>query len=280
MLIDDPGALRRTALAVAVLHDVDLAPSDEGVVLTDVDLLVPWQECREALGGVEPESDLARLRLRAHLDARRRAAGLSPDELSALLVPAGLPVGHVLHPGPGWVREHVLGGALDLGLAAVGLPGGAATDGPAGPVLLPPAVLADAGVDTDEVWTAVHARLEVLGAGAAERLHADARGLLRPHGPCDVVTLLGAAALRREVAGPDGLGAAVVPMRRRGWTRLVLVDPAFGPAAAAATAPEDRGFARPVLVTADEVTLAREGGDPRRHALQERGPELLARSRR
>ncbi len=49
-------------------------------------------------------------------------------------------------------------------------------------------------------------------------------------------------------------------MRRRGWTRLALVDPAFAVAAAAATDPEERGFARPLLVTADEVTQAPAGG--------------------
>jgi hypothetical protein len=85
-----------------------------------------------------------------------------------------------------------------------------------------------------------------------------------------VVTLLGARSLRVEVAGRGGLGAAIVPMRRRGWTRLALVDPAFGPAAAAATEPADRGFDRPLLVTADELTLVREGGDPLRHALPDR----------
>lgn len=292
VLSEDTGALRRTALAVAVLHDVDLLPGDDGVVLPGADLLVPWAECRAALGQSEPESDLARLRLRQHLQARSRAAGLSAAALAPLLVPAGLPVGHALHPGPGWVREHVLGGALDLGLAAVGLPdpsparrhpaarSARATDETPSAVLLPPAVLADAGLDGEGVWPAVRARLEALGSGAAERLRADARGLLRPHGPCDAVTLLGARALRRELAGPDGLGAAVVPMRRRGWTRLALVDPAFGPAAAAATAPEDRGFDRPVLVTADEVVLAREGGDARRHALQERTPEPVPHRRR
>lgn len=51
-------------------------------------------------------------------------------------------------------------------------------------------------------------------------------------------------------------------MRRRGWTDLSLIDPAFGPAAAAATDPVDRGFPRPILITADEVTVVPEGGRP------------------
>ncbi len=111
------------------------------------------------------------------------------------------------------------------------------------------------------MWPALRARLEDLGEVAGERLRGDAKGMLRPCGPCDVVTLLGARSLRRAVAGlSGGMGAAVVPMRRRGWTRLALIDPAFGPAAAAATAEADRGFPRPLLVTADELTLVAEGG--------------------
>ena len=59
------------------------------------------------------------------------------------------------------------------------------------------------------------------------------------------------------------------PMRRRGWTRLALIDPAFGPAAAAATRVEERGFARPLLLTADELTQAAEGGRPEEIVLRD-----------
>jgi hypothetical protein len=55
----------------------------------------------------------------------------------------------------------------------------------------------------------------------------------------------------------------VVPMRTRGWVEISRIDPAFGPAAAAATDAVDRGFARPLLVTADELTMVRPGGDMR-----------------
>jgi hypothetical protein len=256
-------------LAVSVLHDVDVEPAPLGVVLPGSPrTFVGWGECLAALAGADPETDLGRLRLLRWLQARRWAADAGPDQLRAALVPLGLPVGHALHPGADWVREHVLGGALDLGLGAVGLVPG----DPDAVVLLPPPALAAVRVDPARVWPEVRARLDALGAIAADRLRADARGLLRPLGPCDVVTLLGARTLRAAVAGTDGLGAAIVPMRRRGWTRLALVDPAFGPAAAAATQPEERGFARPLLVTVDEVALARDGGDVRRHALQEPAP--------
>ena len=69
------------------------------------------------------------------------------------------------------------------------------------------------------------------------------------------------------------LVGAVVPTRRLGWTRLSAVDPAFGLAAAAATPASDRGFPRAVLVTADEVTLVPEGGDPSRLVVDDAGRE-------
>lgn len=250
------GALRRGILAVSVLHDVDVEPGPLGVVLPGSPTVwVSWGECRAALDGVDPESAAGRRRLLARLQARRWAADAGPAALGAALVPAGLPVGHDLHPGRDWVRERVLGGALDLGLAAAGLD-------PADPdavVLLPQPALV--GLDADACWSAARARLEQLGEVAAERLRADAGGVLRPCGPCDVVSLLGARSLRVALAaGSGGMAAAVVPMRRRGWTRLARVDPAFGPAAAAATAPAERGFPRPLLVTVDEVTVVAEGG--------------------
>ena len=257
---DGPGAtaLRRGVLAVSVLHDVDVEPGPLGVVLPgSPPVRVPWDECRTALGGVDPESVSGRRRLLARLQGRRWAVDAGPEALRAALVPAGLPVGHALHPGRDWVRERVLGGALDLGLAATGLD----PDDPDAVVLLPQPALAAAGLDADACWPAARARLEQLGEVAAERLRADAGGVLRPCGPCDVVSLLGARSLRAALAsGSGGMAAAVVPVRRRGWTRLARIDPAFGPAAAAATAPADRGFPRPLLVTVDEVTVVAEGG--------------------
>ncbi|MGI8535013.1 MAG: hypothetical protein ACR2K2_00675 [Mycobacteriales bacterium] len=84
------------------------------------------------------------------------------------------------------------------------------------------------------------------------------------------MTLLGARSLRTALAAhAGGLDAAVAPMRRRGWTRLALIDPAFGPAAAAATPAADRGFVRPLLLTADELTLVPEGGRPGRIVLRD-----------
>jgi hypothetical protein len=265
--------LRRGALAVSVLHDIDVEPAALGVTLTGQPAVwVSWAECREALAGEDPESPAGRVRLAAWVLARRWAADAGPDALRRALRPVGLPVGHALHPGPAWVQEGVLGGVLDLGLGAVGLD----PEDVDRVVLLPPPALDAAGLDRSRTWTAVRARLEELGALAAERVRRDRKGQLRPFGDADAVTLLGARSLRQALArDAGGLVAAAVPMRRLGWTRLALIDPAFAPAAAAASLAADRGFARPLLVTADEVTMVPEGGDPQGLVLRDAGVQAL-----
>ena len=257
-----PAELRQGLLAVSVLRGVDLAPSADGVVLPGRDgrrdVHVPWVECRRALAGRDPLADDGQERLVRWLQARRWAADLEDGELAERLRPAGLPVEHLLHPGLDWVQERVLGGALDLGLAAAGLD----PDDPDAVVLLPTPVLDEADVDVPAAWAQARALLEDLGRLAAQLLARDAQARLRPVGDCDAVTLLGARSLRTALAAGSGMASVVVPMLRRGWTRLSLVDPAFAPAAAAATAPAERGFPRPLLVTADEVQQVAEGGRP------------------
>ena len=255
-----PVELRRGVLAVSVLHDLDIEPAKLGVSLTGSPTLwVSWGECRRALAGHDPETPEGRERLGRWLLARRWAADVSREELLERLRPVGLPVDHVLHPGLDWVRRRVLGDALDLGLGAVDID-------PADPdhvVLLPQPLLDAVGLDAEHEWRAAEDYLERMGTVAAERLRLDAKGQLRPIGDCDPVTLLGSRSLRTAIAEEaGGLGAVVAPMRRRGWTRLALIDPAFGPAAAAATSVAERGFPRPLLVTPEELALAPEGGRP------------------
>ncbi len=116
-----PRELRRGVLAVQVLDDVDVTPADDGVVLPGEPLLhVPWSECRSALLDRSPDGPEGRLRLASWLRARRWAADAGAG-LPQRVRPVGLPADHALHPGPDWVRQRVLGGALDLGLGAVGL---------------------------------------------------------------------------------------------------------------------------------------------------------------
>ncbi len=263
--------LRRGLLAVSVLQDLDMEPAALGVTLTGPpEVWVSHGECRRALAGADPETTEGRERLGRWLLARRWAADLPLADLLERLRPVGLPVDHVLHPGLDWVRRRVLGDALDLGLGAVDID----PDDPDHVVLLPQPLLDAVGLDAGACWLQAEDYLERMGDIAAERLLRDTKGQLRPIGDCDVVTLLGATSLRTAIAQVSGgMGAVVVPMRRRGWTRLALIDPAFGPAAAAATLPAERGFLRPLLVTSHELAQAPEGGSPERLPLLDAAPE-------
>ena len=259
--------LRRLGLAVSVLHDVDLEPVDAGVELTGPPAVrVRWDELRAALAGEDPESAAGRARVAAWVLARRWAADAGRDAVEVGLRPVGLPVGHPVHLGPPWVEERVLGGALELGLGAVGVD--PADRGRVVP--LPPPALDALGIDRRAAWGRLRAGLEELGRRAAAHVRADPRGQLRPVGDADAVTLLGARTLRAAlVRDAGGLVGAAVPTRRLGWTRLTLVDPAFAPAVAAATPAADRGFPRPLLLTADELTLVPAGGNPSRLVLSD-----------
>lgn len=263
--------LRRGVLAVSVLHDLDIDPAALGVVLSgEPGVWISWGECRRALAGHDPESADGRERLARWLLARRWASLLPLPELQERLRPVGLPVDHLLHPGLDWVRRRVLGDALDLGLGAVDID-------PADPdhvVPLPQVLLDAVGIDAEVAWLNAEVYLERMGVVAAERLQRDPKRQLRPIGDCDVVTLMGASTLRKAIAADSGgLGAVVVPMRRRGWASMAMIDPAFGPAAAAATLPEDRGFVRPLLLTEHELSLAAEGGRPERLPLMDPAAE-------
>ncbi len=264
-------------LATSVLTEADVEPRDAGV-LVEGHLLIGWDELAEASydgGPAHPDrpdwAPVARwLRTRAVL------ARLGPEGLAERARPLGLPVGHMLHPGPSWVREAVLGGALELGLGYTGL----AVD--ADPGLLRVEVLDDralraAGFDPAQLWPEARAYLERIGAVAAGRLRPHGRGselVLRPVGDAEVTTLLGARGFRAALAGADGTGmrAVAVPMRERGWLDLRAIDPAFAPAAAAATTAERRGFPGPVLVTADEVSLIPATTAPARLVLRDPAP--------
>jgi len=257
----DSVELRRIALAVSVLDDVDIVPLDDGVLLsgspTSGPIEVSWRELRRAVAGADPESELARARVRAWLHGRRIGADREVEELRRLARPVGLPVDHALHPGLDWVRHRVLGGALDLGFGFVGV----ARD-PDAVTIVPQGALDAAGVDPAPWWPVARDYLERMGAIAATRL-ADSP-VLRPIGDCDVLTLLGSRTLRSALCENDGTGmrAAAAPMRTRGWLDLSRIDPAYTAAAAAATDELERGFPRPLLLTADEITLAPAGGRP------------------
>lgn len=252
--------LRRCALGVSVLNEMDLMVSAAGVTISGLpEVEVSWDECALAIGDAEPASDVARARLARWLHTRRWLADKSLEELSEIARPVGLPVGHILHPGPGWAQRHVHGDVLDLGVGFLGLR-------PGEPDLVevcPQGALDAAGLDVTPWWSTCVDYLENIGALAAVRWRRDPRAPLRPLGDCDVVTLLGSDLFRGAVASAaGGMRAVAVPMRNRGWLDLSRIDPAFALAAAAITDEEDRGFPRPLLLTFDEVVIAAEGGRP------------------
>jgi hypothetical protein len=256
----EPTAMRRCALAVAVLHDIDVVPAIDGIVLPGRPAVaVSWQECRRALGGTDPESQDGRHRLARWLMLRRSLADRPLEDLAERARPYGATVESPLHPGLDWVRRRVLGDSLDIGLGFVGLD---ASD-PDRVLPVPQALLEKTGVNGDDWWLNAVVYLERMGRVAAERLARKPDAPLRPMGDCDVVTLLASLTFRAAiVAGEaDGMRAVAVPMRNRGWLELSRVDPAFSAAAAQLTSPEERGFTRPLLVTRDEVQIAPEGGD-------------------
>jgi hypothetical protein len=134
-------------------------------------------------------------------------------------------------------------------------------------------VLRNAGLYPDGWWPAARERLDRMAELAAQRRQRDDRSPLRPMGDADVVSLLGARALRTRLAAeqPDGLATVVVPLRDRGWAPATRVDPAFGPAAAAIADEVNRGFSRPLLVTAEELALVRDSGTAVQQVLRDSG---------
>jgi hypothetical protein len=256
-----PPALRRLALAVAVLYDVDLSPEADGLQLgsadpvhIDWDILAGVVERAEKARGPSEESLLNALA--AWLRARLALAS------GATLCALGMPARHITHPGREWIRERVPGGSLALGFGyRVGF------EDPV--IALPPGVHGHAGITGDaarRAWSQARAELEEQGLVAIDRDRRHRSGPLRPVRGSDVVTLLGARSLRSELAAGegDGMAALIVPLRVRGWRANSITDPAYGPALAAAMSPEERGFERPILVTAEELTEVRAGGNPMR----------------
>jgi hypothetical protein len=264
--------LRQAVLAVSVLDDVDLDPSATGVRLTGPRAVtVRWSTLRAVLAGADPGSATGRRRLSTWLRLRRRVMTLGAQAAAVLEESAralALPSGHVDHPGDAWVAEAVLGGEVQLGVGVLGL-----LEDPDEVVPLHPAVAAAAGVSSVRWWERLRGHADAMGALAAHRLARDAgagrSSVLRPVGGCDVPTLLASPTLRRYLADGDGSGmrALAVPMRSRGWYDLARIDPAFVGAAWSATPEPERGFCRPLLVTADEVTMAVAIGDPASAAL-------------
>jgi hypothetical protein len=264
-----PLQLRRAALAVAVLYDVDLDPAPGGVLLRgERPLKVRWAECRRALGGADPESEIGREQLAQWLRWRRWLADHPLEVLAELARPYGVAVESEVHPGMDWVRRRIMGDTLELGLGFVGLD-------PNNPQTVHPVsqqVLQAAGIDPTPWWPTALVYLERMGETAAERMVRNPDAPLRPMGDCDVVTLLASRMFRDALVRPidGGMRTVAVPMRNRGWLDLTRIDPAFSATAAQIMDPNDRGFDRPLLVTREEIVIARDEAGVVRSALEDR----------
>ena len=267
-------AHRTIVLAITVLDDVDIRLDEFGPVLPPVrpganPIAVSWSEVIEAVGIAAPDGDIARDRVRRWFAIREALAMLSGRRAMRRLRPLALPVSHILHPGPSWPYRRVLGGAMDVGLGISLERHGSQPADPLTFVPVPRGLTRAAGIDVPQVMAHAEAHLRAMARLAAIRVRLSPFAPLRPLGDCDVLTLLSVPAFRSALLtwARSGMRTAAVPMRSRGWLDLGRVDPAFALAAAAATGPIERGFARPILITRDEIALARPGGKAVIHAL-------------
>ena len=264
----------------------DLEVRDGGVLHVGPDgvddLVVPWGELLLASGDPTASDPavgrrVARwLRLRIHLHAH--LGDHAPDGpvagrswVLSRVRPRALPYDHALSPGSSWPRGTVLGGALETGLSLRGVDDDGRPD-PDAVGLLPAGVLVAARVDLAGATARAERYLADMATLAADRIRRDPTAVLRPLGDADVLTLLASREFRLALVDDMGMRSAAIPSRSRGWLDLGRLDPAFALSAALLTDADERGFPRPVLVTADEVTLVRAGGDAVRQSLADPAP--------
>ena len=263
----DRDAARRAVLAVMVLEEMDLVPTADGVVVPGpMESLVGWDEIEECVARAGTEADARRLvsaLIRLHVVVAD-LGGHATEVLAPSLRLLALPQQHVVHPGPSWTRDTVLGTSLDIGIGIIDVVGGRSDCVP-----VPSAVASM--LHADNLWDSVRLHAEEMAQICAARLRREGatartvsqmrsrvpRGVIRPVGGVDVPSLLSTTTLRQAIVSgdPSGMRAVAAPMRNRGWYDLSLTDPAFVGAAWAATDDVQRGLRGPILVTAEEVAV-------------------------
>jgi hypothetical protein len=265
-------AMRRCALGVSVLEDMDIRPHATGLSLPGVrPLRVGWPEVRRALAGADPESDAGRARVAAWLRLRRWVADRHLEELGPHVRPYAVYVEDADHPGLDWVRVRVLGDTIDVG---IGLVGSDPSDLDR-VVPLPQRIAELAGLEAalETWWPSQLVYLERMGALAVDRMQRDPSPTIRPMGDCDVLTLLASRTFRAAlVDSHDGMRPIAVPTRSRGWLELRAIDPAFALVAAHLATAAERGLPRPALITREEVVVVRDGGVPVEIVLRDPAP--------
>ncbi len=265
-----PSEVRRQLLSVAITEGIDFQPRDRGVLVAG--RMLTWSALDGFCGPHPADSPAGRRRICVLLRLHAWAARLPTDPDAATRAVAGaarmvaVPVDHVDHLGPGWIRRPVAGGALWCGLG-IGL-----TRHDTMP--LPPDLLVGTEIDLDACWQQAYDHAWRASTAAAQLFAADGprSGVLGPVGELDVLGLLATDPLRHALASGDGIGmrSVAVPDRRHAWYDLTRIDPAYLPLAWSLTDPGDRGVQGPLLITRDEVTAVR----PRRPADRDGGPGL------
>jgi hypothetical protein len=249
------GRLKLAVSLAGLSHEIPLTITALGVD-TGVGGVATWDSVQGALGGHKASAPTAPDRIASWLKLRHRVASIPSTALPAATRVLGFPVDHPLHPGAGWVVEHVRGGALDLGMGVRGLD----PHRPHRVVPLNPSIWASLGIDPQRFWRPAVMSLEASGNMAALQMRRSGNGLIEATREADPLTLLGSSRLREALAAAHGgMATVAMPSRDLGWVRLSAVDPAFVPPAAMATEDLSRGFTRPLLVTAEEVVLGAQG---------------------
>jgi hypothetical protein len=225
------GRLKLAVALAGMSHEIPMTVSTLGVD-TGVGGIATWEAIQGALNGHKPNAPTAPDRIASWLKLRHRLASIPSTALPAATRVLGFPTDHVLHPGEGWVVEHVRGGALDLGMGVRGLD----PNEPSRVVPLNPSIWASLGIDPHRFWRPAVMSLEAAGNIAALDLLRNGDGLIRSAREADALTLLGSARLREALAkAHGGMATVAMPARELGWARLSAVDPAFVPPAAIAT---------------------------------------------
>jgi hypothetical protein len=127
--------------------------------------------------------------------------------------------------------------------------------------LLPVKLLEYANVPTAMAVARAQQYVADMAELAVDRHRRDPSAVMRSLGDADVPTLLTSPLYRHTLLDGQGMRSAAVPSRHRGWLDLGRLDPAFAVSAAELTEPDERGYTRPILITADEVAMVKPGGN-------------------